>query len=208
MSEEDLVYSGVTCRFDAAQGRRAALECFSIRAAPGEITCLVGPNGAGKSTALAAAAALLQIQEGSIEYRGGSVRLGIPPGQMGYLPQTSTLPRALTVGEVLDFSFAVRGTNERDRRAIRDLFGLDARLHEPVGTLSSGWTRRLGLAVALIPESRLLLLDEPFVGLDLRVLDSLVDYLDRCAKEGATVVLSSHDFEIIDSTSCPDRRPR
>jgi ABC-2 type transport system ATP-binding protein len=199
----ELVYTDVTCRFDATASRttpkrRAALDHFSLRAAPGEVTCLVGPNGAGKSTALAAAAGLMRVEAGAIEYRGSRVCPETPPSDMGYLPQTSELPNALTVGEVLEFSFAVRGTTERNRREVVELFGLDDKWREPVGTLSSGWTRRLGLAVALIPGSRLLLLDEPFVGLDLRVLDSLVGHLNRLANDGATLVLSSHDFEIVD----------
>lgn len=194
----ELVYTDVTCRFGRSRAKAAALERFSLSAVPGQITCLVGPNGAGKSTALAAAAGLLLVREGSIEYEGRRVSLATPPRPMGYLPQTSALPNALKVGEVLDFAFAVRGTTEQNRREVLELFGLDDKLPQPIGTLSSGWTRRLGLAVALIPDSRLLLLDEPFVGLDLNVLDSLVEHLSRLANHGATIVLSSHDFEIID----------
>jgi ABC-type multidrug transport system ATPase subunit len=196
-----LVYTDVTFRFGsgrAGRRRRAALERMSLRVAPGEITCFVGPNGAGKSTALAAAAGLVRIREGAIEYQGRRVSPERPPEGMGYLPQTTELPRALTVGEVLEFSFAVRRTTEESRREVLRLFELEDQLREPIGTLSSGWTRRVGLAVALIPDSRLLLLDEPFVGLDLRVLDCLVEHLGRLAERDATVVLSSHDFEIID----------
>jgi ABC-type multidrug transport system ATPase subunit len=197
----ELIYTDVTCRFGrsrAHRAKRAALERFSLRAPSGQVTCLVGPNGAGKSTALAAAAGLVLFGEGSIEYGGRPVQLATPPRPMGYLPQTSEMPSTLRVGEVLEFALAVRRTVEPDRRDVLDRFELHDKLAEPVGTLSSGWARRLGLAVALIPHSRLLLLDEPFVGLDLRVLDALVEHLSRLASDGATVVLSSHDFEIID----------
>lgn len=196
-----LEYSEATCRFRASgrnRKRPAALDRFSLRCPPEEITCLLGPNGAGKSTALAAAAGLIPLQEGSIAYAGRPVGLGAPAREMGYLPQTSSFPAVLTVGEILAFSFAVKGSSPAERDRTIDLFGLGDKIGEAAGTLSSGWTRRLGLAVALLPGSTLLLLDEPFVGLDLAVLDAVVEELLVRAEAGATVVLSSHDFEIVD----------
>jgi ABC-type multidrug transport system ATPase subunit len=193
-----LAYKETTCRFGGSRGRPPALECFSLECPPGEITCLLGPNGAGKSTALAAAAGLIPIREGSITYGDEPVSQKTPPREMGFLPQTSAFPGVLTVGEILDFSFDVKRVPRADRDRDRELFGLADKTAQAAGTLSSGWIRRLGLAVALLRPSPLLLLDEPFVGLDLAILDAVVAELIDRARAGATVVLSSHDFEIVD----------
>jgi ABC-2 type transport system ATP-binding protein len=192
-----LVYSRVFCRVDARR-RRAALEEFSLDCAPGEITCLLGPNGAGKSTALAGAAGLIEAERGMIEFDGKRVASRMPPRGLGYLPQWSAFPSVLTVREVIDFAFSARETSNASREEIVALSGLGGVMEEAVGRLSSGWVRRLGLAVALVPPCRLLLLDEPFVGLDLDMVDALLEHLARRTSEGATVVLSTHDFEIVD----------
>jgi ABC-type multidrug transport system ATPase subunit len=197
-----LSYREATCRFAPLRSRApAALDRLTLRAAPGEATCLVGPNGAGKSTALAAAAGLVPLASGAVLYRDRAA----PPGRalfgLGYLPQHSRFPRALRTGEVLDFSFAIRSTPEKERRLILALLGLEDKLRQSVGTLSTGWVRRLGIAVALAPPADLLVLDEPFAGLDLDLLDALVPYLLERTREGATLLFASHDFEVADALS-------
>jgi len=192
-----LIYSDVTCRVDRRR-KRAALDGFTFECLPGEVTCLLGPNGAGKTTALSTAAGLLSADDGTVQFAGQPVGPKAPPRLMGYLPQQSSFPAVLTAREVVDFSFSARRTSALSRQEILSLTGVERVLDETVGTQSSGWVRRLGLAVALAPPSGLLLLDEPFVGLDLDILDSIIAHLKRLAAEGKTVVLSTHDFEIVD----------
>lgn len=195
-----LRFDEATCRFVIGRSRaRTALERFSLHAAPFEATCLVGPNGAGKSTALAAAAGLLPLASGSITYRDQSVDPAAAIPGAGYLPQHSRFPGALRVGEVLDFAFDIRATPEAGRREIRALTGLDDKIDQTAGTLSTGWVRRLGLAVALAPPLDLLMLDEPFVGLDLAFLDALVAYLEARVANGTTLLFASHDFDVVDA---------
>lgn len=193
-----LVYAGVTCHFETRRTQVAALDAFSLECPLGEITCLLGPNGAGKTTALAVAAGLLPSASGSVAFGGAAVTPTSPPSRMGYLPQQSGFPGVLSVMEVLDLGFSVRRTPTPARAEIVSLTGLGAVLDQEVGTLSSGWVRRLGLGVAIAPPSELLLLDEPFVGLDLDVLDPLLDHLRARAEKGTAVILSSHDFELVD----------
>lgn len=193
-----LRYESVSCRLGPRRATVAALEDFSLCCEAGEAMCLVGPNGAGKSTALALAAGLLPATGGRIIFDERPVSPLAPPRRVGYLPQVSAFPPRLTVREVLEFTAAARGTGDAALRHSFSSSGFEALREQPVGALSSGWLRRLGLTVALMPPSDLLLLDEPFVGLDLETLDAVVDELGRRAAQGVAVLLCSHDFEVVD----------
>jgi ABC-type multidrug transport system ATPase subunit len=176
-------------------GAHVALQDVSLRCPAGAATCFIGPNGAGKSTLLALAAGLLAPSE-------GRVRLGERPLRavdgLSYLPQGSTFPRQLTAREVLDFAAAARGTSRRDCAPALATTGVEAILDRRVGELSGGWERRLGLAVSLLPPAPVLLLDEPFVGLDPDTLERLGAHLDERADAGAAIVFASHEFELAD----------
>lgn len=193
-----LVYEAVSCRRGRRRSEVAALHDFSLGCAAGEAICLVGPNGAGKSTALALAAGLLPAAVGRITFADREVSPAVPPRRFGYLPQVSSFPARLTVAEVLELTAAARGAGAEALRAAFCTAGFEPLRDRSIGSLSSGWLRRLGLAVALMPPADLLLLDEPFVGLDLDTLDGLVDELRRRVAQGATVLLCSHDFEVVD----------
>jgi ABC-2 type transport system ATP-binding protein len=159
---------------------------------------MMGPNGAGKSTALALAAGLADSDSGGIRFDGRLVSARTPPAALGYLPQASAFPGALTVAEVLDFALGLRGTSAQDREAVMQATALGEVMSAATRTLSSCWARRLGLAVALAPPTDLLLLDEPFVGLDLETLDRIAGYLQERRRQGATILLASHDYETVD----------
>ncbi len=193
-----LRFSGVSRLFESRRGDVAALERFSLHCAASTVTCLVGPNGAGKSTVLALAAGLIRPSAGEITSGNTVLRASTPPLRLGYLPQQSTFPGVLTAAEVVDFAAATRGTDADGLQQVLALSGLEEVMQQGIGTLSSGWVRRLGLAVALIPPVDLILLDEPFVGLDLETLDRTVAHLAQRAEGGAAVLLCSHDFEVID----------
>jgi ABC-2 type transport system ATP-binding protein len=199
-TDEGLVFRGVTRRFRNVAGR-AAVEALDLECLPGRITALVGPNGAGKSTALALAAGLLEASAGALSFAGRLIGPARPPSALAYLPQESTFLAGLRVGEVLRMAHRARGADHRTWQESLELGGLSPILERPVDTLSSGWQRRLGLALATPASARLVLLDEPFVGLDLDTLERAVDLLDRRAAGGATVVVASHDFEVLDRLS-------
>jgi len=199
MTEFGLHFDAVCYRFRSS--RRLGIDAlheFSVRCDPASINCMMGPNGAGKSTALALAAGLADSDSGCIRFDGLPVTSRTPPKALGYLPQSSAFPGALTVAEVLDFAFALRGTPAQDRELVMQVAALGEVLTKATRTLSSGWARRLGLAVALAPPTRVLLLDEPFVGLDLESLDRIADYIEERSRQGATVLLASHDYETVD----------
>ncbi len=199
MTARGLRFEAVCYRFRSSTQRGVdALHEFSAGCAPASITCMMGPNGAGKSTALALAAGLADSDSGCIRFDDRLISLRRPPEALGYLPQASAFPGALTVAEVLDFAFALRGTATQDREVVMQVAALGEVLTKATGTLSSGWARRLGLAVALAPPTRLLLLDEPFVGLDLESLDRIAGYIEARCRQGTTVLLASHDYETVD----------
>jgi ABC-2 type transport system ATP-binding protein len=193
-----LRFSGVSCLFKNRRADVAALESFSLQCNAATVTCLVGPNGAGKSTVLALAAGLIRASAGEITAGNRVVNPAAPPGRLGYLPQQSAFPGVLTVAEVVDFAAAARGSDAARLVQVLAVGGLEAVMQQTIDTLSSGWVRRLGLALALMPPVELILLDEPFVGLDLETLDRTVTHLAQRVEDGAAVLLCSHDFEVID----------
>jgi ABC-type multidrug transport system ATPase subunit len=98
----------------------------------------------------------------------------------------------------MEFARAARRSKPAEWEEIIEVTGLDPAMNLKVSELSGGWVRRLGLASALIPPASLLLLDEPFVGLDPETLDGLVEHLKQRAEAGSILVLASHDFEVAD----------
>jgi ABC-2 type transport system ATP-binding protein len=173
-------------------GDVVALNGLSLRVEPGEIYGLLGPNGAGKTTALRVICGLLRPDSGS-----GSC-LGQPPGasqsRLGYMPQRGGLYDDLSVVENLRFFARAHGL--RDIRgkvaAALDEHGLGARARQSAGDLSGGWRQRASLAVALLHEPTLLLLDEPSAGLDLLVREALWQNLRTLTASGMTALVTTH----------------
>ncbi len=183
-------------------GRRRALNKVSLSAGSGTITSLLGHNGAGKSTLLSIAATLLQVTSGKVLYGdtpaeagGGSLR-----GRIGMLGHDLYLYPELTAAENLAFFANVYGLEGVSRRvdAALERAGLAERRDDLVAGFSRGMRQKLALERALIHEPRLLLLDEPFTGLDDRAREALRERLRvaRCA--GAIIILTTHDVAAIE----------
>jgi len=189
-----LVFDNVGRRFGECQ----ALVDFNLACQPGVMTSLIGPNGAGKSTALALAAALLAPSSGHVRLNKRKIRPGSGASSTGYLPQNSMFHRHLRVEEVIDFTFRARQIGGEGRREALEVTGLSEVLDRSVGELSGGWVRRLGLMTSLAGSPGLLLLDEPFVGLDPETHDRVLEHLRQRIDSGGIVVVASHDFEALD----------
>jgi ABC-2 type transport system ATP-binding protein len=174
-------------RLSKAYGERRALQEVSFTAAPGELIAVIGPNGAGKTT-------LLQILAGALSPTAGSVSLD--PRQVGWVPQQPAVYSKLSVQENLRL-FArlekvadVSGTVER----MLDQTGLRERADDAVGTLSGGNQQRVNVAVGLLGDPGVLLLDEPSSSLDPRQRERLWTFVSALAREdGTTVVYSTHN---------------
>ncbi len=170
-------------------GRRApTLSDIDLVVEPGEIVTLAGSNGSGKSTLLRCVAGLARF-EGGIEVCGHAVPAdGEYRRHVGYLPQAVTLPPHSTVDEALSFFAALRGGGINEV-SLPEGF-LPARAN-PIGILSGGQRQRLALAIALLGNPEVLLLDEPVSNLDSTGRESVWEVLRELKQAGTTVLIAS-----------------
>jgi manganese/iron transport system ATP-binding protein len=187
-----------------AYGRAPVLEGVDGVVDPGESVALIGPNGAGKSTLLKAILGLVPVVQGSITVLGG------PPAavrrQVAYVPQADTLDAEfpVTAAQVVLMGRYprvgwVRWPGRADRRAAAaalEEVGLAEQARERFGVLSGGQRQRVLLARAIAQQARLLLLDEPFNGIDAASEEQLLEALRRLRADGAAVVVSTHDLAL------------
>jgi heme ABC exporter ATP-binding subunit CcmA len=181
-------------------GRRRALARISFQVARGLIVGLLGPNGAGKSTMLALLATLLRPSSGDIRYGRHPAATDAPlvRGSIGLLGHDLFLYPELTTRENLEFFASLYGLHAPRAAAEEALqrAGLASRADDPAATLSRGMRQRVALERALIHQPRLVLLDEPFTGLDDASAAALVLRLGTLRDQGAIVVLATHELEV------------
>jgi ABC-2 type transport system ATP-binding protein len=174
-----------------------ALRGITFHIAPGEIVGLLGPNGAGKTTAIKILTGYLQPDEGDVVVNGLDVLTHTREvqAQIGYLPESAPLYPELTVQGYLMMMAQLRQIPEDEQRArISEAVyatGLADHLTRPIGELSKGFRQRVGLAQAIVHKPRLLILDEPTLGLDPTQIVEIRRLIRRLA-ERATVLFSTH----------------
>jgi heme ABC exporter ATP-binding subunit CcmA len=182
-------------------GRRRALNKVSMTAKAGTITALLGHNGAGKSTLLAIAATLLQPTSGRVHFGDHDGRAGGPAlrSRIGMLGHDLYLYAELSAAENLRFFAHIYDLSDVERRldAALERAGLTERRDDAVSGFSRGMRQRLALERALIHEPRLLLLDEPFTGLDEAAREALRTRLRAARESGAIIILTTHDIAAI-----------
>jgi ABC-2 type transport system ATP-binding protein len=178
-------------------GRQRVLDDLTVDIPSGVTYCLLGPNGSGKTTFIRAVVRLLHLDGGEMSVLDRPVsRVGEIYSQIGYMTQHKALYPDLTVEENMEFYAGLYGL-EKQRRVDRleellemvDLLEHRGRL---AGALSGGMYQRLSLACTLIHEPKLLLLDEPTVGVDPRLRQTFWDYFGRLTQEGKTVLITTH----------------
>ena len=179
-------------------GRRKALSQINFTCAPGEIVGLLGPNGAGKSTLLSILATLMTPSLGRVEYGDGVAAGAEIRSQIGMLGHDLFLYPELTARENLRFFARLYNLPDVDGAVARALerSGLQERSDDFVGGFSRGMRQRIALERALIHDPRLLLLDEPFTGLDQASTAALIERLRDRQRAGCLIVMATHDLEI------------
>jgi len=173
---------GVSKRF----GDRVALRDVSFEAADGELVAVIGPNGAGKTTLLSIVGGLLRADAGEVSR---------PPREVGWVPQQGAVYSKLSVAENLRLFARLEKVADPDAAVDRMLeqTGLRERARDELGTLSGGNRQRVNIAVGLLADPPVLLLDEPSSALDPRQRERLWEFILELARGGTTVVFSTHD---------------
>ena len=201
-TEDGLRLVHVSKRFESVQ----ALADLSFAVEPGRMLGFLGPNGAGKTTAMRAVFGLVQIDGGEVLWCGRPVRLQ-ERLQFGYMPEERGLYPRMPVREQLEYFGQLHGLDRAGARAAArrwlERLGLAERGEAKVEELSHGNQQRAQLAAALVHEPKLLVLDEPFAGLDPLAVRTLAEVLRGEAARGAAVVFSSHQLELVEDI-CED----
>jgi ABC-type multidrug transport system ATPase subunit len=179
-------------------GRRRAVSRVSFSARRGEIVGLLGPNGAGKSTLIGMVATLVSPSSGEVRYgaRGAGSYGPALRARIGLLAHELHLYPELSARQNLGFFARLYGMAAVDIDAALQSAGLSDRADEDVSGYSRGMRQRLALERALLHGPRLVLLDEPFTGLDDRAVRIVTDRLRRIASDGVIVVLATHDLDL------------
>jgi ABC-2 type transport system ATP-binding protein len=197
-----LEFEGTSKRF----GSLAALDACTFTAAPGRLTGFLGPNGAGKTTAMRSVFGLVELDAGAVRWRGAPIgqreraRFGYMPEERGLYPRMRVRDQLVYLGQLCgrDATETRRSVDEWLHR-----LGLADRARDRVDALLHGNQQRVQLIAALVNDPDLLVLDEPFAGLDPLAIASMSDLLREVAAAGATVLFSSHQLDLVEDI-CED----
>ncbi len=202
-----LTMDGIT----AAYGDFQALFNITLEVSPGEIVTLIGANGAGKTTTLRVISGLLRPKSGSVRLQGEEISR-IPPYEIvergiSHVPEGRQLFPYMSVEENLDLGAYIRRTRPKLKQAMEEQFALFPLLKERrsqlAGTLSGGEQQMVAIARALMSEPKLVLLDEPSLGLAPKVVEEVSDKIQQVGKTGVTVLMVEQN--VVDALSISDR---
>jgi len=188
-----------TVDLDVKLGHVHALDGVSVSLEASRITMLVGPNGAGKSTLMKILLGLVRPDAGHVEMDGRKVAIDNAwKRQIGYLPEAVAFSENLSGRQLLSFFAHARGVATGRVDTVLERVGLAGAARRAIRGYSRGMRQRLGLAVAILSEPTLLILDEPTAGLDQEGLGVLWSVLDEWQQSGRLVLISSHDLALME----------
>lgn len=181
-------------------GDLVALDPCHLAIPAGESVALVGHNGSGKSTLLRIVAGLLDPSEGSATVEGAPVGTSAARASTSFIPDEPVLYDDLSVREHLEYVSAVHGApvSGPDLDELVERLGLTKRVDDLPARFSRGLRQKAGLAVGLVRPFSLLLIDEPFVGLDATGREALLGLLDEAHQAGATLVIATHEPSFVE----------
>jgi ABC-2 type transport system ATP-binding protein len=182
-------------------GEVVALDHMTFEVRAGEIFGFVGSNGAGKSTTMRIALGVLAADSGEVRWKGRPLTLD-ERRRVGYMPEERGLYPRMKVGEQLEYLARLHGLSAGDaRRSVTrwtQRLGVDGRVGDEVQKLSLGNQQRVQLAAALVHDPEVLVLDEPFSGLDPLAVDVMSDVLRETCSRGVPVLFSSHQLDLVE----------
>lgn len=183
-------------------GEKRAVDNLSLRIAPGEIYGFIGHNGAGKTTTLKAVVGILQFDKGEVFIKGESIRKNplACKQKIAYIPDNPDLYDFMTGIRYLNFIADIFGVNANDRQErihkYADMFELTQDLAQPISAYSHGMKQKLAIISALIHEPKLIIMDEPFVGLDPKASHLLKETMHELCATGTAIFFSTHVLEV------------
>ena len=183
-------------------GVKTAVDDLNIQIRPGEICGFIGHNGAGKTTTLKACCGILEFDRGEIFVNNFSIRRDpmACKKQLAYIPDNPDLYEFLTGIQFLSFVADVYGVSKADREAAvaryGEMFQLTGDLAQPISAYSHGMKQKLAVMAALLHRPRLLMMDEPFVGLDPTAAHLLKGVMRELCSQGTAIFFSTHVLEV------------
>lgn len=181
-------------------GEVTAVDDLCLAVPPGSVFGFIGPNGSGKTTTIRMIVNIFYPDRGKVSVFGEAMT-SERTGLIGYLPEERGLYRKMAVRPLLEFFGELRGGRDvsRDVAAWLERFDLAHCAERRVDTLSKGMSQRVQFIAAVVPEPKLLILDEPFTGLDPVSADALRAAILDLRRRGATVILSTHDMTVAET---------
>ena len=185
-----------------AYGEKKAVDDLNLHIVPGEIYGFIGHNGAGKTTTLKSVAGILQFDEGEITIDGISIKENPLEckRRFAYIPDNPDLYDYMTGIKYLNFIADIFGVGAGERqeriRKYADAFELTADLAQPIAAYSHGMKQKLAIISAWLHEPKLILMDEPFVGLDPKASHLLKEMMRQVCDEGGAIFFSTHVLEV------------
>ena len=183
-------------------GEKKAVDDLSLHIRPGEIYGFIGHNGAGKTTTIKACCGILNFEEGNIQIDGISVKENPLEckKKLAYIPDNPDLYDFMTGIRYLNFIADIFGVNANDRQErihkYADMFELTQDLAQPISAYSHGMKQKLAIISALIHEPKLIIMDEPFVGLDPKASHLLKETMHELCATGTAIFFSTHVLEV------------
>ena len=183
-------------------GEKKAVDDLSLHIAPGEIYGFIGHNGAGKTTTLKAVVGILPFEEGEITINGVSVKTDplTCKRQLAYIPDNPDLYDYMTGSKYLNFIADIFGVGAEERQErihkYADLFELTDDLAQPIAAYSHGMKQKLAIISAWLHQPKLIIMDEPFVGLDPKASHTLKGMMREVCDQGGAIFFSTHVLEV------------
>ena len=183
-------------------GEKKAVDDLSLHIAPGEIYGFIGHNGAGKTTTLKAVVGILPFEEGEITINGVSVKTDplTCKRQLAYIPDNPDLYDYMTGSKYLNFIADIFGVGAEERQErihkYADLFELTDDLAQPIAAYSHGMKQKLAIISAWLHQPKLIIMDEPFVGLDPKAAHTLKGMMREVCDQGGAIFFSTHVLEV------------